>query len=152
MISENKTHLIFKAKTFGFSVFAIVDPKPTPTSITLTVEPEEVTVGEEVTLRGRISPPASLPISLYTVRPDGTVDMKTLTSSPDGSFLLALKLNMEGEWRFTAEFAGNSSYERSASSWVKAVAKPRMPVENIISLIVIAAATITAMLIIKRIK
>ncbi|MCD6537292.1 hypothetical protein J7L18_01590 [Candidatus Bathyarchaeota archaeon] len=41
-----------------------------------------VTVDEEVTLSGRISPPASLPISLYVVRPDGTVEMKTLTSSP----------------------------------------------------------------------
>ena len=59
-----------------------------------------VTVGEEVTLSGRISPPAILPISLYAVRPDGTVEMKTITSSPDGNFLLTLKLDMEGEWRF----------------------------------------------------
>jgi len=40
MISENKTHLVFKTRTSGFSVFAIVDPKPTPTSITLTVCPK----------------------------------------------------------------------------------------------------------------
>ena len=40
MISENKTHLVFKARTSSFSVLAIVDPKPTPTSITLTVCPK----------------------------------------------------------------------------------------------------------------
>jgi len=51
---------------------------------------------------------------------------------------------MEGEWRFTAELTGNSSYEHTISSWVKTMAKPKMPIQTIIPLIVIAA-TITAM-------
>ncbi len=145
IIDRNETHLIFEAKTLGFSVFAIA-ARLSPISITLTVEPEEVAVGEEVTIRGQVSPPTSIPILLKTVKPDGTIVTNNITPSSDGKFLFTLKLDMEGEWRFTAEFAGSSSNE------VKAIAKPRTFIETIIPLIIIAVVVIMIVLIIKRKK
>ena len=88
------------------------------------------------------------------IKPDGSVKINNVTSSPDGNFLLTLKLDMEGKWRFTAEYPSNSSYEHSVSGEAKAIAtaRPTMPIETIISLIVIAVAIIMAMVIIKRRK
>lgn len=120
---ENATHFKFIAETSGFSIFAIIIVK-IQTSITITVEPKEVTVGGEVIVKGSISPALSVPITLTIKKPDGTIDTRTTTAS-DGSFSFNIKLDKEGEWRFIASFKGDSIHEESTSTEIKATAKPK---------------------------
>ncbi|MEM2370892.1 MAG: PGF-pre-PGF domain-containing protein [Candidatus Bathyarchaeia archaeon] len=96
-----------------------------PVSLTISVEPREVTVGEEAVVKGSISPAMSKTIELAIKRPDGTTDTQTTTSAPDGSFGFRIKLDKEGEWSFTAKFAGDLTYEGTVSAEVKATAKPK---------------------------
>ncbi|MDH5815664.1 MAG: PGF-pre-PGF domain-containing protein [Candidatus Nezhaarchaeota archaeon] len=126
-IGENATHSEFTAETPGFSIFAIATMMPVriPVSLTISVEPREVTVGEEVIVKGSISPAMSKTIELTIKRPDGTTGTRTTTSTPDGSFGFRIKLDKEGEWSFTARFAGDLTYEGAVSAEVRATAKPK---------------------------
>ena len=96
-----------------------------PASLTISVEPKEVTVGEEAVVKGSISPAMSKTIELAIKRPDGTTDTQITTSTPDGGFGFRIKLNEEGEWSFTARFAGDLTYEETVSAEVKVIAKPK---------------------------
>lgn len=124
VVGENTTHFNFTAETPGFSIFAVAIVK-IPTSLTITVEPEEVTVEEEVTVKGSMSPAMSKPIELVIKRPDGTTSTQTITSASDGSFSFRVKLDKEGEWSFVARFAGDQAYEESRSNEIKARAKSK---------------------------
>ncbi|MEM1704050.1 MAG: carboxypeptidase regulatory-like domain-containing protein, partial [Zestosphaera sp.] len=95
-----------------------------PVSLTISAEPREVTVGEEVVVKGSISPAMSKTIELVIKRPDGTTDTQTTTSTPDGSFGFRIKLDKEGEWSFTARFAEDLTHEEAVSQSVNIVALP----------------------------
>ncbi|MEM4675719.1 MAG: CFI-box-CTERM domain-containing protein [Nitrososphaerota archaeon] len=96
-----------------------------PVSLTISVEPREVSVGEEVVVKGSISPAMSKTIELTIKRPDGTTDTQVTTSTPDRGFGFKVKLDREGEWSFVAKFAGDPTYEEVVSAEVRATAKPK---------------------------
>ncbi|RLE52499.1 MAG: hypothetical protein DRJ26_04650 [Candidatus Methanomethylicota archaeon] len=126
----------------------------TPTSITITVEPKEVTVGEEVTIKGSISPAMSTLITLTIKRPDGTTKTKTVTSGADGSFSFNVILDMEGEWTFTADFAGDHEHEPSTSTpvivKVKSPGSTTTPLHYVIIPVAVITAIIIAVVLIKK--
>ncbi|MEM1830971.1 MAG: hypothetical protein QW794_06700 [Thermosphaera sp.] len=63
-------------------------------------------------------------IELIIRRPDGTTDTQITTSTPDGSFSFRIKLDKEGEWSFTARFAGDLTHEEAVSRPLNIVALP----------------------------
>ena len=95
-----------------------------PTSITISIESKEVIVGEEIVIKGSINPPISTVITLTIKKPDGTVEVRNVTTSSDGNFSLKIKLDMEGKWVFTAGFPGDQQYEASVSVPTSVDVKP----------------------------
>jgi len=95
-----------------------------PTSISISVEQSQVTVGESVIVKGTIMPAMSAPITLTVKDPDGATSTLCTTSSPDGTFRFTVALSKEGKYFFIASFEGEVKYEASTSNEVHAEAKP----------------------------
>jgi PGF-pre-PGF domain-containing protein len=95
-----------------------------PTSISISVEPSQATVGESVIIKGSIAPAMSTPITLTVKEPDGTTKTLNITSSPDGTFGFSVALSKEGRYSFAASFPGDIEHEASTSSEAYAEAKP----------------------------
>jgi PGF-pre-PGF domain-containing protein len=117
-----------------------------PTSISISVEPSQVTVGENVIVKGTITPAMSAPITLTVKDPDGVTSTLTATSSSDGTFGFTVTLNKEGKYSFVASFGGDIKYEASTSSEAYAEAKPAVPLwlyaAATVAIIVIAVVAI----------
>ncbi|MEM2126975.1 MAG: PGF-pre-PGF domain-containing protein [Candidatus Bathyarchaeia archaeon] len=90
------------------------------TTISIMIEPKEVMVGDEVAIRGSLTPAISAPVSLTIKRPDETVEKRASISGIDGGFNFKVKLNISGEWIFRASFPGDPKYEAAQSDPVKA--------------------------------
>ncbi len=111
------TRLVEKLKSFTISKI--------PTAITIAVEVTEVDVGGTVLLKGSISPPLSVPVTLTVKRPDGSTEVKYGFSGADGSFSFEVKLDREGKWTFIASWEGDLLHEASTSKPITIEAKPK---------------------------
>jgi hypothetical protein len=94
------------------------------TSISISLEPSQVTVGESVIVKGTITPAMSAAITLTVKDPDGVTSTLTTTSSPDGTFGFTVALNKKGKYSFVASFQGDIKHEASTSSEAFVEAKP----------------------------
>jgi WD40 repeat protein len=86
-------------------------------SIIWTVQaPDELRASEEISMKGRLEPNLgkSVPIVLTFVAPDDTL-ISRIDTDPNGEFQFTMPLNSEGEWKITADWAGNSEYEPTRS-------------------------------------
>jgi hypothetical protein len=120
-----------------------------PTSISISVEPSQVTVGENVIVKGTITPAISTPITLTVKDPDGVTSTLYTTSSPDGTFRFTVTLNKEGRYSFVASFGGGIKYEVSTSSEAYAEAKPTPVPLWLYATAIVCAITIIAVVAIR---
>jgi len=109
----------------AYSDVVYFDVNKIPTTITLSVEQKEVDVGSVVMVEGSITPSVRAPIKITVKKPDGTVQVKYVTSDVDGSFSLQVKLDREGEWTFIASWEGDPIHAASASPPITVEAKPK---------------------------
>ena len=120
-----------------------------PTNISIIVEPKQVTVGENVNVKGAITPAMNTQIILIVKEPDGSTKTLTTTSYLDGTFTFTVKLDKEGKYTFTAIFQGDWKYEASRSSEIYAEAKPAPPPLWLYTTIAISIITIITITTIK---
>jgi hypothetical protein len=126
-------------------------PPSTPTSITLSLSTKSVTLGNNLTVSGSITPSVSgfPPVSGVTVtltytRPDGTTLTRTVASGTDGSFSDTYTPNVAGSWSVEASWAGNANY-LGATSFAEDFTATN-PSENGISTVYLYAAAAIAII------
>jgi hypothetical protein len=91
-------------------------PPSTPTAINCSVSPTSVTLGNNLTVSGFISPVVSgVTVTLTYTKPDATTLTRTVTSGTDGSFTDVYTPNVVGSWSVKASWPGNVSYLGSTS-------------------------------------
>jgi len=89
----------------------------TPTTISCSVSPSEVTVGGSITVSGTIDPPVSgATVTLTYTKPDATKFTRTVTSGSTGSYSDAYKPDMVGSWSVSASWAGDATNGGASSS------------------------------------
>jgi hypothetical protein len=95
----------------------VVDlPPPSPTSISCSVFPTSVMLGNSTTVSGSISPAVSdVTVTLTYTKPDATTIDRTTTTGADGSFSDTYIPDMAGSWSVKASWAGNDNYFGSTS-------------------------------------
>jgi len=128
-----------------------VDVAKTASSISLSVNPASVAVGESASTAGTLSPGLATTIELIYQRPDGFEMTKHLTTSTSGTFSDTFKPEFGGLWTVKARWAGDKdrfgSESASASISVQA---PESPWPFLAMIVVIAVVIVAAALIFSR--
>jgi hypothetical protein len=96
---------------------ALVDlAPPSPTSISCSVLPASLTLGNSTAVSGSISPGVSnVTVTLTYTKPDATTVHRTETTGADGSFSDTYTPDIAGSWSVKANWAGNDVYLASTS-------------------------------------
>jgi hypothetical protein len=84
-------------------------------SLSLSVTPPSVKVGESVALGGALSPGLTTTIELVYTRPDGFELVKHVTTSSAGAFSDAIKPDIPGPWTVKARWPGDTDHYASES-------------------------------------
>jgi len=92
-------------------------------ALSLTASPLTVSVGEDVTLEGTLTPIQIATITLTYTKPDGTTTTKTIASDGAGAFTDISKLDQAGIWKVQASWEGNAQYEAAVSVPVSVTAQ-----------------------------
>jgi len=93
--------------------------KKIPSTITISVSPLKVNVGEEVTVKGKITPPqANVEVTIIYAKAGEVKVTHTVKTSPDGTFTDTVKPDAGGTWTVQASWEGNWKYEGIASEKV----------------------------------
>jgi hypothetical protein len=89
---------------------------PTPTSISCSVLPSSVIMGNSTTVSGSITPIVpDISITLTYTKPDATTINRTATTGTDGTFTDTFVPDVIGSWSVNANWAGNENYFGSSS-------------------------------------
>jgi hypothetical protein len=131
---------------------------PSPTSISCSVLPASVILGNSSTVSGSITPVVSdITITLTYTKPDATTINRTATTGTDGSFTDTFIPDVVGSWSVNANWAGNDNYFGSSSfdesfTVEKAATAgfPMIYVYLIVIIIVVIVAVIAAYSFMKR--
>jgi hypothetical protein len=93
------------------------DEIPGLASVTLTVSPQSVLVGDKVSVRGKIRVPMKDNIvELTYVAPDGSKVTRAAITDKDGAFVDEVILDMPGKWRLQAYWVGGEIYSEGVAS------------------------------------
>jgi len=84
-------------------------------SLSCTVSPLKLKVGETVTVSGLLTPGREAAITLTFTKPDGSKIEETITSKPDGSYSYTYSPDVEGSWRVKASWPGSENYKEASS-------------------------------------
>jgi len=89
---------------------------PSPTSISCSVLPASLMLGNSTTVSGSISPAVSnATVTLTYTKPDSTTLARSVTSGNDGSYSDTYTPNAAGTWGVTASWAGDTDFFGSTS-------------------------------------
>jgi len=92
--------------------------------LNLTLEAEAISIGENITLTGFITPPAqNLSVTLIYTSANRTFQQTVFTSA-NGTFTGSFKPPTEANWNVQAVFEGNSMYYRSPNVFLKFKVEP----------------------------
>lgn len=97
-------------KTHSTSVNLVVAENKQPSSLSLSVSPPSLQVGESVALGGALSPGLTTTVELVYVRPDGFELGKHVATSGAGAFSDAFKPDMPGPWSVKARWPGDADH------------------------------------------
>jgi hypothetical protein len=88
-------------------------------SISLSVSPASLKVGESVSVAGALSPAVATTVELVYRRPDGFELSKQVATSASGAFSDSFKPDLAGAWSVRARWAGDADRESSESAPVQ---------------------------------
>ncbi|MEM2346394.1 MAG: SHOCT domain-containing protein [Archaeoglobaceae archaeon] len=88
------------------------------TSISISVSPSKVKLGDSVTLSGVISPPISTKITITIKSPSGGERVVEVTSTEGGYYSYTFTPDSIGKWYARAGWAGNDDYFGYTSQWI----------------------------------
>jgi hypothetical protein len=97
------------------TVQLIVEKAKEASSISISVNPTTVTIGESVSVTGVLSPGAAAAIEIIYHRPDGFELTRHVSTSGTGSFSDSFTPDVEGAWSVLARWDGNNDLESSES-------------------------------------
>jgi len=131
------------------------NPPSTPTAITCIVSLPSITLGENLTISGSISPEISnVTVDLVYTKPNSTTLTRSVSSEIDGSFQDVYTPDSIGSWSVKSSWSGNVDYLSSTSFAVTFEVKGSntvFPVELLIGAItVIIVVVLAGYLYIKR--
>lgn len=86
-------------------------------------------LGEQVTVVGRILPPMSVPVDLVLVKPSGMESRVEVETNETGVFQYDVTVDEVGVWEIYAEFGGSEVYAESRSNTVTLNVKMRMTID-----------------------
>jgi len=122
-------------------------------SITCSVSPRKLDLGETVVVSGSIEPiQPGVTVSLVYVKPDGSNFTRTVTTSPDGSYTQEYSPDIAGSWSVYASWVGNEEYEAAKSLAASFTVTPQSSPLWLYATAVIAAVAAAAGAIIYRRK
>jgi hypothetical protein len=84
-------------------------------SISISLNPATVTLGEDVTILGVVSPAQRGTVILRYTRPEGLTFIASLTTGSNGAFTYSFKPDEPGTWSFSATLIGDTDYLGSSS-------------------------------------
>ena len=139
-------------------------PPSTLSTIALSLSTKSVTLGNNLTVSGSVTPSVSgfapisgVAVTLTYTKPDSTTSTTTVTSGTDGSFSDNFTPDMAGSWSVTANWAGNVAYLGATSSTEtfavtnnSAGSFPTLYLYVIAAIIIIVVAIIAVYLYIKK--
>ena len=100
-----------------FEVALVV--KKNPSTITISVSPLKVNVGEEVTVKGKITPPqASVEVTVTYTKAGKIKVTHTVKTSLNGTFTDTIKPDAGGTWTVQASWEGSWKYDGAVSEKV----------------------------------
>jgi hypothetical protein len=97
-------------KTHSTIVNLVVAENKQSSSLSLSVSPPSLKVGESVALGGALSPSLATTVELVYTRPDGFELVKHVTTSSAGAFSDAFKPDMPGPWSVKARWPGDADH------------------------------------------
>jgi hypothetical protein len=97
-------------KTHSTSVNLVVAENKQPSSLSLSVSPPSLQVGESVALGGALSPGLTTTVELVYVRPDGFELAKHVATLGAGAFSDAYRPDMPGPWSVKARWPGDADH------------------------------------------
>lgn len=98
------------------TVSLTVEKAKAPSSLSLSVSPTSLKVGESLSIAGTLSPPIATTVELVYRRPDGFELTKSVATSATGAFSDSFKPDMAGAWSVRARWAGDADRESSESA------------------------------------
>ncbi len=116
-------------KSHSVTLALVLDPGNSSISISVKRDfpsrelPESLTVGENLTISGAISPPHQASVTLEYTRPDGSNLTANLNSASDGTFRYTLKTDAPGSWTFSAMWYGDMNHVGAESRSVTIAVK-----------------------------
>ncbi len=93
------------------TVSLTIEKAKAASSISLSVSPASLKVGESVSVVGTLSPPIATAIELVYRRPDGVELSRQIATSASGAFSDSFKPDMAGAWSVRARWAGDADRE-----------------------------------------
>jgi hypothetical protein len=102
-------------KTHSVSVSLVVAENKQSSSLSLSVSPPSLKVGESVALGGALSPGLATTVELVYTRPDGFELVKHVTTLDAGAFSDAFKPDIPGPWSVKARWPGDADHYASES-------------------------------------
>jgi hypothetical protein len=88
----------------------VVAENKQPSSLSLSVSPQSLEVGESVALGGALSPGLATMVELVYVRPDGFELVKHVATSSAGVLSDAFKPDVPGSWLVKARWSGDADH------------------------------------------
>ncbi len=102
-------------------------PVKSNSSIWISVSPQSLISGENLTFRGAISPPQQAELILRLTHPDGVTFTVSLKSERNGTYVYTFKPEAPGSWTFSVVWYGDANYTGSESRSVTiAVKQPQV--------------------------
>jgi hypothetical protein len=104
--------------------------------ISILASPQSLNSGNNVTIRGAISPPRKAPVILRYTRPEGINITINLESASDGTFAYTIKADTPGSWVFSVIWLGDTEYGGAMSNSVRiAVGQEASPGERLFEIV-----------------
>jgi hypothetical protein len=139
-------------KTHSTSVNLIIARNMQPSSLSLSVNPSVLQVGESVALGGALDPGSATTLEIVYARPDGFELTKHVITSNAGAFSDAFKPDTPGPWSVKARWPGDANHyaceSQLASFSVTGVPeKPPQPFWEQIPPVVVLAAILAVIIV-----
>ncbi len=102
--------------THSTTVQLVIERPTSPSSISLSVNPTTITMGDVISVSGVLSPGVATTVDIIYHRSDGFELTRHVATSVSGAFSDSFTPDMEGPWSVLARWGGNDDLEGSESA------------------------------------
>ena len=95
---------------------SVPTPKKATTSISVSSNETDITVGSTVTVTGTLSPAMVAPVSITSTKPDGSKATTSVNTDNQGRFTWPKVVDAAGSWSISVAYAGDSQHEACSKS------------------------------------